>query len=467
MMKVPTRPAISLDNVVALSGALRRSELTSVEIVSASLARIRAQDEWLHSFTAIYEEEALAAADAADRMMRAGCWLGPLHGIPVAVKDLIDIAGKVTTGGSPLFAGRQAQRSARIVERLHAAGAIIVGKTHMVQFALGAWGTNEHMGTPRNPWDHKTHRTPGGSSSGSAVAVSAGLVPLSIGTDTGGSVRVPASFCGITGLKATAGRIDTAGVLPLSTTLDSIGVFARSAADAALLYAVLADDPSIAAEEPARKKGGAFAGLRVGRLAETDLDGVAPDIRVAYEAALDVFHRGGAQITVIEMPRSLDAFAQTASAIMLSEGAVDYGELTADPAAPVDRSVRPRLAAGMRVSAVQYVRAMRQRATWKQEFATLLSRVDALVTPTTPSTAIPIDEVNHDQAPVRYTRLLNLLDMCGVSLPGGVDRQGLPIGIQIGALEGRDAQLIAIAKGFQDSTDFHLRAPALRDAAND
>lgn len=455
---------IPLDSATDLSQALSRGELTSVAIVTACLARIRTHDAHLQAFSEVYAEEALAAADAADRMMRAGYRLGPLHGIPVAVKDLVDIAGKVTTNGSPLFANRIAQRNARMVDLLQAAGAIIVGKTHMVQFALGAWGTNEHMGTPRNPWDHATHRTPGGSSSGSAVAVAAGLVPLAIGSDTGGSVRIPAAFCGITGFKATAGAIDTTGVVSLSTTLDSIGMFARAAKDAALLHAVLAEDRALPAQVATATGSQAFAGLRLARLGPPDLVGVEPDVLAAYEAAMTVFAQGGAQVTVVAMPRPLDTFAQTTSAIMLTEAAVEHGELAADAMAAMDTSVRPRIAAGARLLAVDYVRAMRQREAWKREFAVLLSRSDALVTPTTMATAVPIASVDHGNAPVRYTRILNLLDMCGVSVPAGVDGGGLPIGVQIAAATGHDAQLIAIAEAFQRCTDFHRHTPELRAA---
>jgi aspartyl-tRNA(Asn)/glutamyl-tRNA(Gln) amidotransferase subunit A len=457
----PSAIDIPLDSASELSRALASGELSSVAIVAASLARIREHNPYLHAFSEVYAGEAMAAAEAADGMMRAGYRLGPLHGIPVAVKDLVDIAGKVTSNGSPLFAKRVAQRSARIVELLQAAGAIIVGKTHMVQFALGAWGTNEHMGTPRNPWDHATHRTPGGSSSGSAVAVAAGLVPLSIGTDTGGSVRVPAAFCGITGFKATAGRIDTTGVLPLSTTLDSIGVFARAAKDAALLYAVLAQDRSLQPQPAAATGSEAFAGLRLARLGPPDLEGVEPDVRAAYESALHVLAQGGAQVSVVAMPRPLDTFAQTASAIMLTEGAVEWGDLAADAAAAMDSSVRPRFAAGSRLMAVDYVRAMRQREEWKREFSGLLSRSDAFVTPTTMTTAVPVASVDHGVAPVRYTRIINLLDMCGVSVPAGFDSAGLPIGVQIAAAPGCDAQLFAIAEAFQQRTDFHRRRPEL------
>ena len=253
-------------------------------------------------------------------------------------------------------------------------------------------------------------------------------------------------------------------MLPLSTTLDSIGVFARAARDAALLYAVLAEDRSLQPLPAAAPGSEAFAGLRLARLGPPDLEGVAPDVRAAYESAMQVFVDGGAQVTVVAMPRPLDAYAQTTSAIMLTEAAVEWGELAADAAAAMDSSVRPRIAAGSRLMAVDYVRAMRQRADWKREFTALLSRSDALVTPTTMTTAVPVASVDHGVAPVRYTRILNLLDMCGVSVPAGFDSGGLPIGVQIAAAPGCDAQLIAIAEAFQQRTDFHRSRPDLRRA---
>jgi aspartyl-tRNA(Asn)/glutamyl-tRNA(Gln) amidotransferase subunit A len=277
-------------------------------------------------------------------------------------------------------------------------------------------------------------------------------------------VRVPASFCGITGFKATAGRIDTAGVLPLSATLDSIGVFARAAKDAALLYAVLAEDRLLLSPGAHSGSLGGLRGLRVGRLAGADLEGVAPDVRAAYESAVKVFEDGAAQVTTIAMPRPLDTFAQTASAIMLSEAAVEWGDLAADASATMDGSVRPRIEAGSRLTAVEYVRAMRQRADWKREFAALLCPVDVLLTPTTTSTAVPVATVDHGVAPVRYTRILNLLDMCGVSVPAGFGADGLPVGVQIAAAEGRDRELFAVAAAFQERTSFHWQRPALKPA---
>src|SRR5258705_1103440 len=180
--------------------------------------------------------DARLAAEGADRAIRSGHRMGPLHGVPIALKDLVDLEGRVTTGGSKVWANRVSPVTATLAERAIAAGMIVLGKTHTVEFAMGSWGTNTHMGTPRNPWDLAVHRTPGGSSSGSAVAVAAGLAPIAIGTDTGGSVRLPAGSCGIVCLKVTAGRISTYGVLPLSFTLDTPGPIARSVEDTALIY---------------------------------------------------------------------------------------------------------------------------------------------------------------------------------------------------------------------------------------
>src|SRR5499425_1971824 len=225
--------------VAQLSHAFEARTLSPVDVVDALLARIRRRDPALHAYIAVYGADSRMAAEAADRAIRAGHRVGPLHGVPIALKDLVDLEGRVTTGGSKVWADRVSPATATLAQRLIAAGMIVLGKTHTVEFAMGSWGTNTHMGTPRNPWDPGVHRTPGGSSSGSGVAVSAGLAPVAIGTDTGGSVRIPAAWCGIVGLKVTLGRISTHGVLPLAFTLDTPGPMARSVEDAALIFGVL------------------------------------------------------------------------------------------------------------------------------------------------------------------------------------------------------------------------------------
>src|SRR5262245_25629135 len=215
-------------SVAELSHAFGARTLSPVDAVNALLERIRRRDPSLHAFIAVYADDARLAAEGADRAIRSGHRIGPLHGVPIALKDLVDLEGRITTGGSKVWATRVSPVTATLAQRLIAQGMIVLGKTHTVEFAMGSWGTNTHLGAPRNPWDVAVHRTPGGSSSGSGVAVSAGLAPVAIGTDTGGSVRLPAAWCGIVGLKVTAGRISTYGVLPLSSTLDTPGPLARS-----------------------------------------------------------------------------------------------------------------------------------------------------------------------------------------------------------------------------------------------
>src|ERR1700736_2691668 len=232
MDNVTTDPASLPAHKLAEAIAARR--LSPVDVVAAFLDGIAAQDAKLHAFVEVYADEARLAAEAADKAIRSGHAVGPLHGVPIALKDLIEIEGKIVTGGTLIWRDRLAKRTATLARRLIAQGMIVLGKTHTVEFAYGGWGTNARVGTPWNPWDPKVPRTPGGSSSGSGVAVAARLAPWAIGTDTGGSVRLPASYCGLTGLKVTIGRISTHGILPLSTTLDTPGPMARSVVDAAL-----------------------------------------------------------------------------------------------------------------------------------------------------------------------------------------------------------------------------------------
>src|SRR5438045_217754 len=298
--------------VAELSRAVETRALSPVDVVDALLARIARRDPALHAYIAIYESGARLAAEAADRAIKSGHRAGPLHGVPIGLKDLIDLRGRVTTGGSKVWAERVSRVTATLAERLISAGMIVLGKTHTVEFAMGSFGTNTHMGTPRNPWDLKVHRTPGGSSSGSGVAVAAGLVPVAIGTDTGGSVRLPAGWCGIVGLKVTAGRISTYGVLPLSSTLDTPGPMARSVEDAALIFRALSgadprDGQTLAWTPvdplPTLRRG--VAGLRLAVLPDAERSGVDKDMLVAYDAAVDTLAKLGAQIVRVTLPRRL------------------------------------------------------------------------------------------------------------------------------------------------------------------
>src|SRR5216110_2940650 len=231
---------IAFLSLADLARLLAARKTSSREIVESFLARIAALDGRLHAYIDVYDNEARVLAKAADLERDAGVVRGPLHGLPIALKDLLHFAPHQTTAGSKSWLGRKSDVTATVIARLIAAGMIPLGKTHMVEFAFGGWGRNEPMGAPWNPWDLGIHRVAGGSSSGSAVAVAAGLAPVAIGSDTGGSIRIPAALCGLTGLKPTYGIVSLAGVVPLATTLDSLGPLARSVDDAALLAAAMA-----------------------------------------------------------------------------------------------------------------------------------------------------------------------------------------------------------------------------------
>jgi aspartyl-tRNA(Asn)/glutamyl-tRNA(Gln) amidotransferase subunit A len=455
----------SIDNITNLQSAIHSRALSSRDLVSNYLKKIHLLDPHLKAFVEVYEKEALEGADACDQMAKNGLFLSPLHGVPIAVKDIIDIRGKVTTIGSPLFKN-VAERSADVVDLLQKAGMIVIGKTHTVQFALGAWGTNENMGTPKNPWSTTQHLTPGGSSSGSAVAVACGMVPLSIGTDTGGSIRIPAAFCGISGLKTTVKRISTQGIAPLSQTLDTVGMFAKDAQGLKDLLNILLShkrfspyafesqtkDTPFETHFPINK-------LRLGRLKAQELVGVHPDLILAYERMLAKLQEHGAAVEFIDMPFSFESVAKVSSTLMMPQAVVEYGDLAKDPGQTVDSAVRQRLLAGMQITGAQYVQALRDQDRMKKEFLAATAHLDAYLTPSSTTPPQPVEGVNHDRPPVRYTRLMNLLDSCAASIPAGLDTQGLPIGLQLAGRAQEDELILNIAAQIQRITSHHLEYP--------
>ena len=457
-------------SVHALSAGLAARRFSPVDIVEACLERIDALEPKLQAFVEVYRAEARLAADAADKAIRSGHSLGPLHGIPIALKDLVQLEGRVATGGSAVWRNRVADRTATLARRLIGAGMIVIGKTHTVEFAYGGWGTNQHMGTPWNPWDATTHRTPGGSSSGSGVAVAARMVPCAIGTDTGGSVRLPASWCGITGLKTTIGRISAYGVLPLTPTLDTPGPMARSVEDCALLMQVMqgADpaDPRTLALPPslpmAQLRRG-VGGLRLARMADSERDGVDREILAAYDRSLDVLAALGAEIVDLALPRSIRAYGGLAGRIMSAEAYALVGDITDNNDAPVDEAVRPRVRAGAAISSRHYLDALAERESLKQEFAAAIADVDALLTPTTITPAIPVAEVDQNSTPAFFTRWVNFLDLCGISLPNGFSASGLPLSLQITCRGGEEATALRIGWAWENATDWQDRIPPMAE----
>jgi aspartyl-tRNA(Asn)/glutamyl-tRNA(Gln) amidotransferase subunit A len=453
-------------SAAAMAEALASHRLSAVDVMDATLARIAALEPKLHAFTEVYAQDARLAAQAADLARQSGHAVGPLHGIPVVLKDLIEIKGRLWGGGSAHFAGRRAARTASLVRRLIGAGLIVLGKTHTTEFAYSGWGTNAHLGTPLNPWDLATPRVPGGSSSGSGVAVAAGFSPWAVGTDTGGSVRLPAAFCGVVGLKVTFGRISCHGIQPLSTTLDSPGPIAGTVRDAALLYeAMMGPDPEDAntyrlpPDAPLRLIGRGVRGLRLGRLAAAERAGVDAAILDAYDASLDVLGRLGAELVEFAPPMPYLAYA-TEFLITPAEAYAAHGHLADDAALTLDPAVRRRILAG-RISARDYLAALAQRAAAAAAFAEALEGIDALVLPTTPMPPIALSEVDQDVLPSRFTRFVNLMGLCALALPNGATPEGLPISMQIVCRGGEEAEAIRIGAAFEAATEWHQRRPHL------
>jgi aspartyl-tRNA(Asn)/glutamyl-tRNA(Gln) amidotransferase subunit A len=459
-----------LDPVFATAAELSRAfgerSLSPVDVVDALLARIRRRDPALHAFIDVYAEEARLAAEAADRAIRSGHRIGPLHGVPIALKDLVDLEGRVTTGGSKVWATRVSPVTATLARRAIAAGMIVLGKTHTVEFAMGGWGTNTHMGTPWNPWDLGTHRTPGGSSAGSGVAVAAGLATTAIGTDTGGSVRLPAAWCGIVGLKVTAGRISTHGVLPLSTTLDTPGPMVRSVEDAALLLTALQgpdpEDPSTLAlppadPVPALRRG--VAGLRLAAMPEAERAGVDAEVLGAYDASLDALARLGASIVSVALPDRFSDYAAATGRIIGAEGYRFVGHLVDDETLPVDPHVRPRIQLGKGVSARDYLLALDECREHRRAFARAIEGVDALLTPTTLTPAIPVDQVDQRTTPAHFTRPGNYLGLCGLAVPDGATAGGLPISLQILCRGGDESLALRIGWAYEQASPWRLARP--------
>ncbi|HEV7874624.1 MAG TPA: amidase [Enterovirga sp.] len=449
-----------------LSQEITARRLSPVDLTEAYLDRIRTTEPKLQAFVEVYAEDARQAAEAADLAIRSGHAIGPLHGIPIALKDLIEIEGRIVMGGCEAWRQRRATRTATLARRLIAQGMIVLGKTHTVEFAMGGWGTNSRLGTPWNPWDPERQRTPGGSSSGSGVAVAAGLAPWAVGTDTGGSVRLPASWCGITALKTSVGRVSTYGVLPLSPTLDTPGPMTRSVEDAALLYmAMQGPDPleprteRLPHTDPMLTLKRGVRGLRLARMPESERDYASAEVLAAYDASLVELERLGAEIVSVDLPFGFADVAALNLRIMAAESYAILRELIDDENAPLDPHVRPRIVAGRTLTAQAYIEALHQREAMKQAFGAALDGIDALLTPTTMTTAVPLDEVDQTKAPAHYTRFGNFLDLCAVSVPNGSGAGGLPTSLQIVCRGYDEATALRVGWAYQNATDWHLRRP--------
>ncbi|OBQ97095.1 amidase [Mesorhizobium sp. AA23] len=415
-----------------------------LEIILSRLAN-RAADEKV--YVKLYAQAALAAADAADARQRAGVCLGPLDGVVVSIKDLFDVAGEPTRAGSAMLAGAQpAAQDAAIVRRLRQAGAVILGKTNMTEFAFTAIGDNLHYGTPGNAADASL--IPGGSSSGAGVAVGEGSSQISIGSDTGGSVRIPASLNGVVGFKPTARRVPLDGAFPLSATLDSIGPLARSVADCAVADAIMAG------EEPVPLQPIPLAGLRIGVPRGRLFDDTQADVAAAFEACTSQMERAGARVADLSIDDLIGGMraATMRASIASMEGAEVHADWLATGASvPVDPHVSGPLSRALTVPASAYIRTIRRRAELVAAMTERLQAVDALALPTVPMVAPSIaamagDEALRDRTEgllLRNTQVANQFDLCAISLP--MPGTKLPAGLMLVARHGHDRRLLGIA----------------------
>jgi aspartyl-tRNA(Asn)/glutamyl-tRNA(Gln) amidotransferase subunit A len=451
--------------VAELSRAYETRALSPVDVVDALLVRIRKRAS-LHAYIAVHEAEARQAAEAADRAIKSGHRVGPLHGVPIALKDLVDLQGRKTAGGSKVWLDRVSPVTATLAERLIGAGMIVLGKTHTVEFAMGSFGTNTHLGTPWNPWDLSVARTPGGSSSGSGVAVAAGLTPAAIGTDTGGSVRLPAAWCGIVGLKVTAGRISTHGVLPLSFTLDTPGPMTRSVEDAALIFRVLNGpdprDPQTLAWTPldplpTLRRG--VAGLRLAVLPDEERLGVDAEVLAAYDTSVKQLASLGAEIVRVPLPNRFSDYAAGTGRIISVEGYRFVGHLVDDMSAPVDPHIRPRISPGGKISARDYLMCLAEREEHRRAFATALADVDALLTPTAQTAAIPLAKVDQSGTAAFFTRAGNYLGLCGIAVPNGFTADRMPTSLQVLCHPGREDVALRVGWAYEQATPWRDRRP--------
>jgi aspartyl-tRNA(Asn)/glutamyl-tRNA(Gln) amidotransferase subunit A len=461
-------------SMTELARMIATKAVSPVEVVRAHLDRIAALDGSLRAFITVCGDAALETAKAAEGRLMAGGALGPLHGVPYALKDLYDTAGVRTTGGSRIFADRVPTSDATVVRRLAEAGAILLGKLNMVEFAYGPEGLNPHYGHARNPWDAAAHRMAGGSSSGSGVAVATGLAPGALGSDTGGSIRIPASLCGITGLKPTYGRVSRAGVLPLAWSMDHVGPMTRTVADSALMLGVLAGyDPADASTsvlpvpDYLAALTGKIHGLRVGVLGPYFLAGATPAVRAAVEAAAQTLAAAGAIVDEVKLER-VSLAAAGSLAVVAAEALAYHAELLRTRAAEYDPEVARRLRLSAFVGGVHYVRAQQVRALVREEVDAALAHRDVLLAPATPIVAPTLDErqVALGDGPsdvraalLRFTRPFNFSGHPACAVPCGFTEGGLPIGMQLVGRPFDEATVLRAADAFQRLTDFHTRRP--------
>jgi aspartyl-tRNA(Asn)/glutamyl-tRNA(Gln) amidotransferase subunit A len=444
------------------ANALREKRVSPVELAGAAISRIERLNSKLHAFITVTAEYAMIRARQAESELASGRDRGPLHGIPIAVKDLFAMRGVRTTSGSKVFENLVSDFNSTVVERLEAAGAVILGKLNMHELAYGVTSDNPHFGSVRNPWD--TERSPGGSSGGSGAAVAANIVYGAMGSDTGGSIRIPAAFCGAVGLKPTYGRVSRYGALPLGYSLDHMGPVTRCVRDAALFLNALAgrdrrDDTS--SRRPVvdfvPEDGCSLRGMRLGFPENFYFERLDPEVESAVRGAIARAESLGAEIKPVRVP-DISALNAVGQVILLSEASAimePYMEFRAR----FGSDVLKRLDQGRLIPATDYINAQRIRRKFRAEFDKLWDDVDCILTPTTPNTAPAVGENTirlggRDEdarlATTRLVRGINVLGIPALSIPCGLSASGLPVGLQILGSPFDEATVLKVGAAMED-----------------
>jgi aspartyl-tRNA(Asn)/glutamyl-tRNA(Gln) amidotransferase subunit A len=455
-----------------LAAAIRRRKVSSVETTKALLARIDTWQGALNAFARVEAEDALKFARAADRALSAGKAKGPLHGVPLAHKDMYYSKGKLAECGSKIRKGWIAPTTATAIERLEAAGSFRLGALNMVEFAYGPSGHNIHTGHVKNPWD--TSRVTGGSSSGSGSAVAARLVPAALGSDTGGSIRMPSHFCGTSGFKPTNNRVSRANCMPLSFTLDTVGPLARTAEDCAMILSVIAGpdplDPTTATvpkwDAQAMKR--PAKGMTIGIPKAFYVDDLEADVAKAFDQAIATFRSLGVKIVEVDLPDQTLVSA-AAMAIITVEALTYHAPWLRTRPDDYSPQVRNRLQNGLAFSGIEYLEALRWRAHALEAHLAAIGKCDAVLAPAYRAVAPTIAETDVGGGPnaeaviqglTRFLRPINYLGLPVLVVPAGFGQHGMPIGLQLIGRPFRDETLAALGIAFQGATDHHSKAPS-------
>jgi len=475
------------------AAAIKKKELSSRELVAACLERTGRVEGSIHAFVEVYEEQALSAAEVSDARIARGDHRGALEGVPLGIKDNLCVEGRPTTCSSKILDGFVSPYSATVIERLRAAGAVFLGRTNMDEFAMGSSTETSCYGITRNPWD--TERVPGGSSGGSAAAVAAREVPAALGSDTGGSIRQPASLCGVAGLKPTYGCVSRYGLVAFASSLDQIGPIARSVRDIALLLEVIGGrDPRDSTSVNTTLQGtgggieGGVSGMRVGIPKEYFVEGMDREVKAAVEKAIAQMQAGGAEIVDMSLPHTeyavatyyIIATAEASSNLARYDG-VQYGYRAPKPADLLDMyertrseglgdEVKRRIMLGTYVLSsgyyeAYYLKAQKVRTLLKSDFDRAFAACDVIATPVSPTAAFTVGEKLDD--PLRmylsdiFTISINLAGVPAISVPCGFTSAGLPIGLQLIGRHFDEGTILRVAHAYERSTEWHKKRPAL------